>query len=1193
MAAPSSLPPPRHDSEQELLSGLIATLDLDESERTSISRDAAHLIDRIRQHSEPSLMEAFLSEYGLSTDEGVALMCLAEALLRVPDAETIDDLIVDKISASDWDAHAGGASSVLVNASTWALMLTGRVLTEPQESGMISGLRGVVRRMGEPLVRRAVSQAMREMGKQFVLGQNIEDALKQGRQHVQNGYTYSFDMLGEGARTDADARRYHLAYADAITEIAPHATSSIADNPGISVKLSALHPRYDALKTADMLPTLIARLRSLAVLAAGCNIGLNVDAEEDDRLEVSLAVIEAVLSEQALAKWQGFGVVVQAYSRRAPQVIDWVANTAEGLNRRLMVRLVKGAYWDSEIKHAQQQGYEGYPVFTRKAATDVSYLSCAARLLAHRHWLYPQFATHNAHTVSAVSHLAMRAGLRPRDFEFQRLHGMGEALHDFHKDSHGGRCRIYAPVGAHRDLLAYLVRRLLENGANSSFVNQLVDDDVSTAAIAADPIEAAQASVPELPNPGDLFPGRRNSSGWNLHQNDARESLWRNRQAFAKTRWFNGDLDTDASLAIRNPCRPDEIVGRIDLASAALVSDLVDIAVAGQPAWEAVGADKRGETLCEAANLFERHTPELCALLCREAGKTITDCIDEVREAVDFLRYYASQATLEQLPPARGVFACISPWNFPLAIFTGQVAAALATGNTVVAKPAEQTPLIAARAVELLLEAGVSAEALQLAQGDGAIGAALTSHPNVNGVCFTGSLDTARVINASIANRLSVNTAFIAETGGLNTMIVDSTALAEQAVGDIIRSAFQSAGQRCSALRMLYLQSDIFDPFLTMLKGAMDELSIGDPWHFNTDVGPIIDTEARDNIHRYVKSRSVSHCVPDCPEGSFIAPTLIEVDGIDDLPFEVFGPVLHVARFDASEIDAVIDAINARGFGLTAGLHSRLDDRVQHVVDHLRVGNLYVNRNQIGAVVEAQPFGGEGLSGTGPKAGGPNYLSRFTAQPRASVGTFAPAQLPELSHSSLAASLALLDNRHWAAKTNRADLLRRAQVDLAALPTEPPSSRSMPGPTGEDNTLRVAPRGTVLCLGPLFEDVSVQVASALRAGCSVLVCSPEQGDTIELVARLAALGAPIARLIGWPAGNALKSLKGFKAVSCYASESCLEKARRLRQSLAERDGPIIRWIAEPSDVMGYYVERHVSTDTTAAGGNTTLMASAS
>ncbi|MCR9278268.1 MAG: bifunctional proline dehydrogenase/L-glutamate gamma-semialdehyde dehydrogenase PutA [Pseudomonadaceae bacterium] len=1191
MAAPISLPPFPTASEQDILDALIADLDLDTKARRAIVRDAASLVERIRRHSEPTLMEAFLSEYGLSTDEGVALMCLAEALLRVPDADTIDDLIVDKITASDWDAHAGGASSVLVNASTWALMLTGRVLTPPQEDGMISGLRGVVRRMGEPLVRRAISQAMREMGKQFVLGENIHDALKRGEAQTAAGYTYSFDMLGEGARTDADARRYHLAYADAITEIAPHATGGIADNPGISVKLSALHPRYDVLKSADMLPSLIARLRSLAVLAAGSNIGLNVDAEEDDRLEVSLAVIEAVLSEPALANWQGFGVVIQAYSRRAADVIDWVAETAERLDRRLMVRLVKGAYWDTEIKHAQQQGHDAYAVFTRKAATDVSYLACAARLLRHRRWLYPQFATHNAHTVCSVNHLAVRAGISQKEFEFQRLHGMGEALHEFHRDSHGGRCRIYAPVGAHRDLLAYLVRRLLENGANSSFVNQLTDADVSAAEIAADPLDAIGPKPSVLPGPGQIFPGRQNSSGWNLYRQQSRELLWQNREAFADTCWFEASAESADGIPVFNPSDPEEIVGYVVPTTVEEVTNLVDTALIAQPQWQALSVNTRSQALCEAANLYERHTPELCALLGREAGKTISDCIDEVREAVDFLRYYARQAQISTLAPGRGVFACISPWNFPLAIFTGQIAAALAAGNTVVAKPAEQTSLIAARAVELLHAAGVEPAALQLAQGDGRVGAALTANPSVNGVCFTGSLETARLINISIAQHLDANAAFIAETGGLNTMIVDSTALAEQAVSDIISSAFQSAGQRCSALRMLYLQNDVADHFLTMLKGAMDELTIADPWLFNTDVGPIIDAQASTDIRDYLNSRVVSHQTATELAGNFVAPTVIEVNGIEDLPFEVFGPVLHIARFEANALDDVIDAINASGYGLTAGLHTRLDDRVQHVVDRLRVGNLYVNRNQIGAVVEAQPFGGEGLSGTGPKAGGPNYLPRFTTAPRASADDEQAAMpvMPVLSLASMAASIALLDNRAWSENTNRSSILERCLPKAAALPPEPLASQSMPGPTGEDNTLRVAPRGVVLCLGPTFEAIETQVLSALRAGCSVLVCSPEGDATIELIARLAAVGAPIARLIGWPSANTLTALEGLAAVACYARD---EDSKQMRRALAERDGPIVRWIAEPGDVIGNYVERHVSTDTTAAGGNTTLMAMA-
>ncbi|MEM9139864.1 MAG: bifunctional proline dehydrogenase/L-glutamate gamma-semialdehyde dehydrogenase PutA, partial [Pseudomonadota bacterium] len=822
---------------------LMSLAGLDAEARARIADHGAALVRAVRDGSDPGLMEEFLAEYGLSTDEGVALMCLAEALLRVPDAETIDELIQDKIAPHDWGAHLGQASSSLVNASTWALMLTGRVVDDA-EPGVLGALHGVVRRLGEPVVRVAVSRAMREMGAQFVLGRDITEAMERGKPHVANGYTYSYDMLGEAARTDADAQRYHGAYAQAIAALAHRATGDIRDNPGISVKLSALHPRYEATQRDRMLPVMIDRLSALTRAARDAGMGLNIDAEEADRLDLSLDVIEPVLSDPALAGWDGFGVVVQAYGQRAPDLIDWLDALATRLDRRIMVRLVKGAYWDTEIKRAQVLGLDGFPVFTRKAHTDVSYIACAAKLLRAER-IYPQFATHNAHTVAAVLALA---GNDRDGFEFQRLHGMGEALHEAVKAREGSRCRIYAPVGAHRDLLAYLVRRLLENGANSSFVHQIVDEDIAPEAIAADPFQAVGGAAPIRRGPDLYQPERRNARGWDI--SDPREvaAIEDGRAPFAATSWSAGD-PARTGADVPNPAVSGQVVGRVHWAVPGDAGDAVSRALAAQPAWSGIGADARAQILEQAADLYEAHAPEFFALAAREAGKTWQDAVDEVREAVDFLRYYAVQARECSRAP-RGVFACISPWNFPLAIFTGQIAAALAAGNAVVAKPAEQTPLIAARAVALLHQAGVPDGALIPLQGDGAVGAALVADPRLGGVAFTGSTPVAQAINRQLADTAPA-ARLIAETGGLNAMIVDSTALPEQAVRDIVASAFQSAGQRCSALRVLYIQRDVEERFLDMLYGAMDALAIGDPWRIGTDMGPLIDAEAHGAIAAY------------------------------------------------------------------------------------------------------------------------------------------------------------------------------------------------------------------------------------------------------------------------------------------------------------------------------------------------------
>ena len=1178
---------------------LVETVDLSANERKAITARAVELVKAVRGSSDPRLMEVFLSAYGLSTKEGVALMCLAEALLRVPDAETMDDLIADKIAPHDWSAHSGSSSSIFVNASTWALMLTGRVLDEG-EGGIEKTLRSMVRRLGEPVIRKAVAAAMREMGEQFVLGRNIAEAMKRGKSMTDKGYLYSFDMLGEAARTEADALRYLKAYADAIAALdTPANGPDIRRNHGISVKLSAIHPRYEVAQREKMLPVMSERLLSLALAAKKANMGLNVDAEEADRLDLSLDIIENVLADKRLAGWNGFGVVVQAYGPRCAFAIDWLHALATRLDRNIMVRLVKGAYWDTEIKRAQVMGLSGYPVFTRKANTDVSYLACAKKLLSMTDRIYPQFATHNAHTVAAILSMAS-----DRDsFEFQRLHGMGEQLHEAVRKAEGTRCRIYAPVGAHSDLLAYLVRRLLENGANSSFVHQLTDEAVPPEAIARDPLEIVErqgpAANPNIASPAEIFgDGRPNAKGWDITDTVTLGEIEKARAAFAAPhKWRAKPLTRAKGKAkarnVLNPAIVDEVVGSVVEATEAQVREAVGIAVAAQPAWAARPVAERAGMLRKAADLYEKNAAEFFALATREAGKTLADGVAEVREAVDFLRYYASEAAnAEAGTEARGVIACISPWNFPLAIFTGQVAAALATGNAVVAKPAEQTPLIACRAVELLHEAGIPESVLQLLPGDGpAVGAPLTADPRIAGVCFTGSTEVAKLIEKQLARTAAPDAMLIAETGGLNAMVVDSTALPEQAVRDILASAFQSAGQRCSALRILYVQKDVEKKVQEMLTGAMRELQLGDPWSIATDVGPVIDAEAQDAIDGYcqeMEKRGKVVARLDAPEGGrFVAPHVVLVRGMEEVEREVFGPVLHVATFDADKIDAVISAINARGYGLTFGLHTRIEGRAQHFVDGVHAGNIYVNRNQIGAVVGSQPFGGEGLSGTGPKAGGPHYLRRF--RKGAAAGT-------KLAGADMATARQLKDNMPdptlggWSSRPDRIAILRKhlrgkgAAAVTAAAGLEL-GQVDLPGPTGEANTLALAPRGRVLVLGPDAETLLAQAIQALAAGNAVLAVAP--GASAALSA-LTGKGLPIAALDARLDAGELGSL----ALDVAAFSGVEEDARAVRRALAARSGPVVPLVTEVIYPAAYAHERAVCVDTTAAGGNASLLASA-
>ncbi len=1020
---------------------------LDDADRAAVQATATDLVRRVRARTaDQGAIEAFMRQYDLGSEEGVLLMCVAEALLRIPDQDTADRLIRDKLGEADWRRHMGQSDSLLVNASTWGLMLTGHLvdLADDTRRDAHNAFKRMVGRVGEPVIRLAVRQAMRIMGHQFVMGRTIGEALARSRKGANAAYRYSFDMLGEAALTAHDADRYLRAYAGAIDAIG--ASARFEDEiaaPSISVKLSALHPRYEPAQRRRVLAELAPRLLDLARRARRHRIGLTVDAEEADRLELSLDVIEAAWSDPSLAGWDGFGIVVQAYQKRAPAVIDWIVDLARRHGRRIPVRLVKGAYWDAEIKRAQEGGLPGYPVFTRKPNTDVSYLACARRLLHARDALYPMFATHNAHTIAAVHRMAATLDAGRGSWEFQKLHGMGDDLYAevVPRDRLDVPCRVYAPVGSHEDLLPYLVRRLLENGANSSFVNRITDEDVAIEDLVRDPLEVVSGfdtiSHPRIPLPLDLFRShavaaatparthamstepavaRNNSAGINLADDNQLRALADQVNAIAPD-WraaplVPGATPSGPSIAVTNPADRRQRVGEWQAADAATVDRALANAVAAQPGWNATPPASRAAILEHAADLLEQRMPQFIAMCTREAGKTIPDGVAEVREAVDFLRYYAGEArrlfTPEPLPgptgesntlqlEGRGVFACISPWNFPLAIFTGQVAAALAAGNTVVAKPAEQTNLVGHAAVKLLHEAGIPEAVLQFVPGDGVtVGAALTSDPRVAGVAFTGGTDTARAINRAMAARDSAIGVLIAETGGQNVLIADSSALPEQLVKDALASAFTSAGQRCSAARVLLVQEDIADKVIGMLAGAMAELRVGDPALLSTDVGPVIDADAlgllQDHAGRMATAgRPIAEATLDdsAAHGSFFAPRAWELQSLSQLTCENFGPALHVVRWKASELDGVIDSVNATGFGLTLGIHSRIDETVERVVARARVGNVYVNRNQIGAVVGVQPFGGQGQSGTGPKAGGPHYLPRFATEKTVTINTTA------------------------------------------------------------------------------------------------------------------------------------------------------------------------------------------------------------
>jgi len=1089
-------------------------------------------------------VDALMLEFSLDSREGVALMCLAEALLRIPDAATRDRLIRDKIGRGDWRAHVGRSPSLFVNAAAWGLLVTGQLVDTRSDSALEAAVASLLRKGGEPLIRKGVDLAMRLLGKQFVTGRTIAEAIANARSREQRGYRFSYDMLGEAAVTAEDADRYLAAYEDAIDAIGEVADGrGIYAGPGISIKLSALHPRYSRLKRDRVLSELLPVVADLAKRARKHNISCNIDAEEADRLELSLDLVERLSADSTLAGWDGLGFVVQTYQKRARATIDWLIDLARRNRRRLMLRLVKGAYWDSEIKRAQVEGLDGYPVFTRKVHSDVAYLACARAMLAAPDAIYPQFASHNAFTIAAVYVLAGNA-----DYEFQCLHGMGESIYDqvVGPDKLDRACRIYAPVGSHETLLAYLVRRLLENGANTSFVNRIVDRAVEIAELTADPVAQARATGgtphPRIPPPAALYPDRRNSRGIDFSDEDALRQLEQelattpSQLAATPILGDDGEHAGQATRPVTNPADRNDVVGSIEEASAAEVTRAIGIASDAGTVWSRTPAAERAACLERAADLLERERATLIALAVREAGKTLPNAMGEVREAADFCRYYAAQARRELAAATpRGPIACIAPWNFPLAIFVGEVSAALAAGNPVLAKPAEQTALMAASAVTLLHRGGVPRAALQLLPGRGeTVGAALVADPRIAGVLFTGSTAVARTINRQLALR-SDDPVLIAETGGQNAMIVDSSALPEQVVVDVLSSAFDSAGQRCSALRVLCLQDDVADRILAMLKGAMAELSVGDPRLFSIDVGPVIDADARAALEAHVLrmrtagARIFQRPLPaECARGTFFPPTLIEIESMAALTSEVFGPVLHVLRFRQDALDQLLTAINATGYGLTHGVETRIDETVEAIRTRVHAGNVYVNRNMIGAVVGVQPFGGEGLSGTGPKAGGPHYL-------------------------------------------------RRLVRDLQPMDAFEPEI-ALPGPTGETNTLWLAPRGRVACLGATEEEVRAQIEIAHRAGNVALM------SRSPLTERIACECGAHCEIVD----DALAAAPD--AVLVAGDGSAASNARR---RLAESEGAIVPVIVADAtgryDASRLFVERTLTINTTASGGNASLL----
>lgn len=1172
----------RRRDEAECLAPLLDAATLDPATAASVRETTIALVTALRAGHKGTGVEGLVQEYALSSQEGVALMCLAEALLRIPDHATRDALIRDKIADGDWSGHLGGGKSLFVNAATWGLVVTGKLVGSVDDRGLGAALTRLIARAGEPVIRRGVDLAMRMMGEQFVTGETIDEAVKRARELEAKGFAYSYDMLGEAATTAADAARYYADYENAIHAIGrASAGKGIHAGPGISIKLSALHPRYVRAQADRVMGELLPAVKALALLAKAYCIGFNIDAEEADRLELSLDLLESLALDPELAGWNGLGFVVQGYGKRCPFVIDWIVDLARRAGRRIMVRLVKGAYWDAEIKRAQVDGLADFPVYTRKVHTDVAYIACARKLLAARDAVFPQFATHNAQTLATVFHMA-GPDFALGDYEFQCLHGMGEALYSqvVGADRLDRPCRIYAPVGTHETLLAYLVRRLLENGANSSFVHRIADPAVPVEEMVADPVAVVRAMARPgahhdlIALPADLYPGRRNSAGIDLTDEIALATLGNALAASATVDWRASPAGVEGpGLPVRNPADRGDVVGTVIEADPADAPAAATRAAASN--WSTAAVAQRAAILERAADMMQERMGALMGLAIREAGKSAANAVAEVREAVDFLRYYAAQArdTLSAAEAPLGVVVCISPWNFPLAIFTGQIAAALAAGNAVLAKPAEETPLIAAEAVRILHEAGVPADALQLLPGAGEMGAALVAAPEVAAVMFTGSTEVARLIQRQLAPRLSAENRpipLIAETGGQNAMIVDSSALAEQVVADVIASAFDSAGQRCSALRVLCLQEDIAERTLAMLRGALAELSVGNPVRLAADIGPVITAEAQGRIVSHIETMRGRGCRveqvrvdgDEALGGTFVAPTIIEIDGVEQLESEVFGPVLHVLRFRRDDLDALVESINATGYGLTFGLHTRLDETVARVTGAVRAGNLYVNRNTIGAVVGVQPFGGRGLSGTGPKAGGPLYLGRLLRE--------APATLPA---APVPPELAR-DFARWLDEAGEVDAAATARAIAAR--TSLGVELTLPGPVGERNRYALHPRGCILLRPASRASLLGQMAAVLATG--------NRGH-VEGMALPAGLPAAIAaRFVG----------DGNEAFAACLVEGDDAAVRQAAQDVATRDGAVVsvhRWDGRAVGPNGAWLleEVSISVNTTAAGGNASLM----
>ncbi|MBG3036743.1 trifunctional transcriptional regulator/proline dehydrogenase/L-glutamate gamma-semialdehyde dehydrogenase [Proteus mirabilis] len=1213
---------------------LLQQATLPDHEAQATHKLAYSIAEKLRKQKQgvgrSGLVQGLLQEFSLSSQEGVALMCLAEALLRIPDKATRDALIRDKISHGNWRSHLGQSQSMFVNAATWGLLFTGKLVSTHNEEKLSNSLNRILTKSGEPLVRKGVDMAMRLMGEQFVTGETISQALANARKLEDKGFRYSYDMLGEAALTEKDAQDYLVSYQQAIHAIGKASNGrGIYEGPGISIKLSALHPRYSRAQYDRVMSELYPRLLSLTLQAKQYDIGINIDAEEADRLEISLDLLEKLCFEPELAGWNGIGFVIQAYQKRCPLVIDYLLDLARRSRRRLMIRLVKGAYWDSEIKRAQIDGLEDYPVYTRKVYTDVSYLACAKKLLASPNYIYPQFATHNAHTLSAIYHLAGQ-NYYPGQYEFQCLHGMGEPLYaqvvgKIADGKLGRPCRIYAPVGTHETLLAYLVRRLLENGANTSFVNRIADTTISLDELVADPVKEINKiaqiegqiglSHPKIPLPMQLYGDeRKNSPGIDMSNEHRLASLSSALLTSAMEKihshpLLGGECNSAEEVvvpqSILNPANHTDVVGTVRETTAAEANLALDIAQENGEIWFATPPAERAAFLIRTAELMEQQMGPLMGVLVREAGKTYSNAIAEVREAIDFLYYYSAQVANDfdnNTHRPLGPVVCISPWNFPLAIFSGQIAAALAAGNTVLAKPAEQTPLIAFKAVELFYQAGVPRSALQLLPGQGeTIGAQLVADERVRGVMFTGSTEVAHILQKTLAGRLDSEgrpVPLIAETGGLNAMIVDSSALTEQVVTDVMASAYDSAGQRCSALRILCIQDEVADTTIEMLKGAMAQAIIGDPSLLSTDIGPVIDKEAKAGIEKHIQTmRTAGFDVYQATynpltkqaenNSTFVPPTLIELDKISSLKNEIFGPVLHVVRYSSQDLPALLDEINATGYGLTMGVHTRIDETIAYITAHAKVGNLYVNCNMVGAVVGVQPFGGEGLSGTGPKAGGPTYLYRLLSKRPENAITQTLARQDETLPLDASMRQNLLQTYHhymaWLA--NKTEPAHYQALEEYANASQTGTLRVLPGPTGERNTYQLVPCGKVLCLSDNEQDIFTQLAGVFASGCHAIVHNAvfSQKTYRELpdIVRKA-----ITLTDNWQDESLSINAVIYHGDSDQLKETC--------QQIAQRKGAIISVQGfsrgETALLLERFLhERTLSVNTAAAGGNASLM----